>query len=156
MASVNKHNWKECDEKILLENVVLVDKSFPKGSKVLKDFGGKWFLVSSKMRQHGINVSSDACKKRFFKIKSREKIKNENGKEVVTLLGTEFTQVDSNDTSYDQMQEDVKAIIRANNSDFDKEIKDLRNRYTDLRVRFHKLNRLVENLYINLNIGLPQ
>jgi hypothetical protein len=93
MSTINRHNWSEKDEKILLECVNWVETNFPKGSETLAALGGKWEVVSIYLKKNGLDLTDEACKGRFFKIKRREQRKTtDTGKEVVSLLGTDFVQ----------------------------------------------------------------
>ena len=91
---INRHNWSEQDEKVLLDCVNWVDVTFPKGSESLVALGGKWEVVSIRMKNCGLDLTDESCKARFFKIKRRELHTVQAGMDIVSLLGTEFPQAE--------------------------------------------------------------
>lgn len=89
---IEKHNWSEADEKSLISTVKWVDENIP--NSATKDRGGKWKVVASFLfADIGLKVSDNACRKRHSDIKRRISKRKDNGKEVVTFLGTDFPQV---------------------------------------------------------------
>ncbi|KKN04197.1 hypothetical protein LCGC14_1099890 [marine sediment metagenome] len=88
------HNWTEKDEKALISCVDWVETTIT-NKETLLCLGGKWKVVSLRLfNESNLSVSDEACKSRFFKIKRRELHKVEDGKEVVSLLGTDFPQAE--------------------------------------------------------------
>lgn len=93
---MDRHKWTEKDEKKLLECVDWVENTFKASGDTLVSLGGKWEVVSMFLKKNsGLDLTDEACKGRFFKIKRRE-LKT-NG--VITLLGTDFPQADVKPTS---------------------------------------------------------
>jgi hypothetical protein len=92
MSTTERHHWPESDEKSLMATVKWVDDNIAKPA--MKDRGGKWNVVAGLLfTDIGLKVSDNACRKRHSDIKSRISKRKDNGKEVVTFLGTDFPQV---------------------------------------------------------------
>ena len=91
--NTERHNWSEADEKSLVSTVKWIDENIP--SSATKDRGGKWKVVAGLLfTDINIKVSDNACRKRYSEIARRISKKSDNGKEIVTFLGTDFPQVE--------------------------------------------------------------
>lgn len=95
-TKTKKHKWTESEEKSLLAAAEWVEDNFKgnDGRLTLGKMGGKWHVVSGIFaKDTGKRFTESSCKRRYFRIKSREQVYvDKKGQKVISLNDTEFPQ----------------------------------------------------------------